>query len=474
MMPMFNAQMKTWMAIISILFISCQSFIPTPQTLLSNKRTSKLFASNAYSQALKRRNVQIPLLDIQDDDSIIIPLPAAHLPNEITTLQIYGTQLNSAIHKMMIQDTLSKVQPLNTQDLFSVREEPIYGHVVSKPDDGSLVGAIGCAAEIVLATPSAAMQIQSIDEDFEPLKDSDADDDGIGSGEAPMTVLARGSFRFVVKEVTQTFPFPIVIVDELLDDEPVESAPIEYSDFEDTYDNEEDDDEDTDEDMYANIDSSDLIQRTLRAMKAIVDQKLSTKPKTMSPLEQIILKDSGMDSDMNRAAIENEQNEEMAAIFDVFVSSLIDIAPSRIERLYSVGMMAAEFSGVDNKIRKEALEMVDGVARLRLVLKEAEKKISMVQAKQITEQIVDQSDTDSKDLQVGSPSLPPWAKQIKKGTKIEYFWNEAEGWCKGTVTEDPVLVVDELIITVQFDDDETHRLPFQGDEKARWRPDGMS
>ena len=441
MMPMFNAQMKTWMAIISILFISCQSFIPTPQTLLSNKRTSKLFASNAYSQALKRRNVQIPLLDIQDDDSIIIPLPAAHLPNEITTLQIYGTQLNSAIHK---------------------------------PDDGSLVGAIGCAAEIVLATPSAAMQIQSIDEDFEPLKDSDADDDGIGSGEAPMTVLARGSFRFVVKEVTQTFPFPIVIVDELLDDEPVESAPIEYSDFEDTYDNEEDDDEDTDEDMYASIDSSDLIQRTLRAMKAIVDQKLSTKPKTMSPLEQIILKDSGMDSDMNRAAIENEQNEEMAAIFDVFVSSLIDIAPSRIERLYSVGMMAAEFSGVDNKIRKEALEMVDGVARLRLVLKEAEKKISMVQAKQITEQIVDQSDTDSKDLQVGSPSLPPWAKQIKKGTKIEYFWNEAEGWCKGTVTEDPVLVVDELIITVQFDDDETHRLPFQGDEKARWRPDGMS
>ncbi|GAF67792.1 unnamed protein product, partial [marine sediment metagenome] len=342
------------------------------------------------------------MLDIQDDDSIIIPLPAAHLPNEITTLQIYGTQLNSAIHKMMIQDTLSKVQPLNTQDLFSVREEPIYGHVVSKPDDGSLVGAIGCAAEIVLATPSAAMQIQSIDEDFEPLKDSDADDDGIGSGEAPMTVLARGSFRFVVKEVTQTFPFPIVIVDELLDDEPVESAPIEYSDFEDTYDNEEDDDEDTDEDMYANIDSSDLIQRTLRAMKAIVDQKLSTKPKTMSPLEQIILKDSGMDSDMNRAAIENEQNEEMAAIFDVFVSSLIDIAPSRIERLYSVGMMAAEFSGVDNKIRKEALEMVDGVARLRLVLKEAEKKISMVQAKQITEQIVDQSDTDSKDLQVGS------------------------------------------------------------------------
>jgi hypothetical protein len=68
----------------------------------------------------------------------------------------------------------------------------------------------------------------------------------------------------------------------------------------------------------------------------------------------------------------------------------------------------------------------------------------------ITEEIVEQNDEGSKDLQVGTPTLPPWAKSIKKGTKREYFWNEIEGWCKGYVSEDPLMVVDELIITVLF------------------------
>ncbi len=393
---------------------------------------------------------------------------------------------------MMIQDTLSKIKPAGTGDFLSAKDAPMYGHIISKgssaggDEDGaagsSLVGAIGCAAEIVVATPSENIKIQTLEDGADVMMGGDTldDQDGgmSGSGETPMTVLAKGSFRFEVKEVIQTFPFPIAIVDELLDGEPVESAPIEYNDFEDTYDNQDDDDdddEDDDEDIYATIDSSDLVPRTLRAMKAIVDQKLGTKPKAMSPLEEAILKESGMDANaINREAIEHEQNEEMAAIFDIFVSSLLDIAPNRIDRLYAVGMMAAEFAGVNNSIRRKAITMVDGVARLRMILREAEKKISMVQAKKITEQIVEDNDEDSKDLKVGTPSLPPWAKQIRKGTKIEYFWAEAEGWCKGTVVEDPVMVVDELIITVLFEDGETHKLPFQGDEKARWRPDGMS
>ena len=177
---------------------------------------------------------------------------------------------------------------------------------------------------------------------------------------------------------------------------------------------------------------------------------------------------------MDKNIIERNQAEEMAAIFDIFTSSLIDIAPNRIDRLFAVGMMAAEFSDLDNSARNQVITTLDGVARLRLVLKYAEKKVSMVAAKKITEEIVDQSDEDSKDLKVGTPSLPPWAKQIKKGTKLEYYWNEDFGWCKGEVAEDPMMVVDELIITVLFEDGETHKLPFQGDEKARWRPAGMS
>jgi len=388
---------------------------------------------------------------------------------------------------MMITDTLSKVQLASSGDLFSAREEPTYGHIVFKPaEDGSLVGAIGCAAEIVVASPSDAMQIAFLDESSEP---SDFDGGMSESGELPMTVLAKGSFRFIVREVKQSFPFPIVVVDELLDDEPVwdvepapvldDDAPKEYNDFEDKYDEGEDDDDDDDDDdeeddMYAKIPSSDLTSRTLQAMKAIVDQKLNTKYIPISPLEESILKESGMDPNMNMGKMQQDQAEEMAAVFDVFVSSLLDIAPSKIERLYVVGIMAAEFAGLDNNVRRKVLTMVDGVERLRLVLREAEKKIGMVQAKKLTEEIVDKSDEGSKDLQVGAPSLPPWAKNIKKGLKIEYFWNEGEGWCKGEVTETPVMVVDELLLTILFEDGETHRLPFRGDEKARWRPSGMS
>ena len=36
--------------------------------------------------------------------------------------------------------------------------------------------------------------------------------------------------------------------------------------------------------------------------------------------------------------------------------------------------------------------------------------------------------------------------------------------------EDPVAIDNEMIVTVKFEDGETHKLPFSGDEKARWRP----
>lgn len=71
---------------------------------------------------------------------------------------------------------------------------------------------------------------------------------------------------------------------------------------------------------------------------------------------------------------------------------------------------------------------------------------------------------------VGSPELPPWVTGIKDGTRIEYFWNEEEGWCGGVVDGEPMKVLDELIVTVRFDDGETHRLPITPDEKVRWRP----
>jgi hypothetical protein len=105
---------------------------------------------------------------------------------------------------------------------------------------------------------------------------------------------------------------------------------------------------------------------------------------------------------------------------------------------------------------------------------------------------------DPQDLQVGQPSLPPWASAIRKGMRLEYFWNEDYNWCGGTVLDEPVWVVDEYLLTIQFEDGEIHRLPFSAgtsptdytawspssihslaltsvvsslaDEKVRWRP----
>jgi len=68
--------------------------------------------------------------------------------------------------------------------------------------------------------------------------------------------------------------------------------------------------------------------------------------------------------------------------------------------------------------------------------------------------------------------IPPWAKSITKGTKIEYYWSEKDGWLAGTVV-DSTMILDELIITILFSDGETERIKFDPEEKARWRPGGM-
>ena len=73
---------------------------------------------------------------------------------------------------------------------------------------------------------------------------------------------------------------------------------------------------------------------------------------------------------------------------------------------------------------------------------------------------------------MGQAALPPWTKRITKGTRVEYFWNEEWGWCGAEVVEEPMMVVDELLLTVRFDDepDQLRKIPFHADEKARWRP----
>lgn len=361
----------------------------------------------------------------------------------------------------MIQDAISSAEVSGSSPI--IEESCCYGHLVYTPDgsDG-LVGSIGCASEILIGAPAAF----DVEGDFA----GDSDDTG------PLMVLARGSFRFQVKEIVKSIPYPIAIVDEILD--------MDVQDESDT------DDSDEDGDIYDTIPSKELVKQIFQSLDKILNAEVEATAAPLSPLEQSILEDAPSSLPMEQAIQRRFDAEERIAVFQTFTSSLLDIAPNEKDRTFAVSMMAGELANLPSDVRVNMLATTDGVARLRMVLRELSSILAMDSARKITKslslgggvsdgedninidpQALQKAEDDQKQLQVGTPKLPSWANQIQKGIRIDYFWNEKEGWCSGTVAEDPVKIMDELIMTVKFDDDGTiHKLPFRGDEKARWRP----
>lgn len=308
---------------------------------------------------------------------------------------------------------------------------------------------------------------------------------------APVNVLTRGSFRFIVKSVVSIFPFPVVIVDELLDDEDNSIAQTqnyefyqtsttddqtEMDDEDEEYDYDDDEDDD-DYDIYEHLSPAEITSRTLQAMDAYVQMKLAEPPKTL--LEQSILKDAGVPVSVIKST--EATNEEMAAVFQIFKQELVDIATTPAERRYAIAFIAAEIASINNEQRAKALITTDSVQRLKDILNVLESKISMERAKKMANEISDwggSSDGTSgsadlgggQELKVGKPPLPKWADSIKKGMMLEYFWNEEWGWCECEV-EDVFKILDEVIVTVRFlSDGEAHKLPITGEDKVRWRP----
>lgn len=206
----------------------------------------------------------------------------------------------------------------------------------------------------------------------------------------------------------------------------------------------------------------------------------------LSPLEKSILE--GSNSGVDVAMQKRFDAEERVAVFETFVSSLLDIAPGERDRLFAVAMMAGELANLPSDVRMKMLVTTDGVARLRIVLRELASMLSLDAARKITKSLslggggsgndinidtksLQEAEDSQKDLKVGIPKLPPWASQIQKGVRVEYYWNDEEGWCLGTVDEDPVKILEEVVISVKFDDDGSiHRIPLTGEQKARWRP----
>jgi hypothetical protein len=315
-----------------------------------------------------------------------------------------------------------------------------------------------------------------------PIDEATATEEGSTSPSA-INILFRGTFRFVVKSIESIFPYPIAIVDELVD-EAVETSEKEIDnidstsshdedDNEDDEDNDEDEDDEDNYDMYSELSSRELTFRCLNAMQAMVKMRLNANP-DISPLEMEIMKtfqnEGSTGPFVDKFELERASAENMASLLEIFRAELVEMTDIMLRR-YAIGMMMCEVGDVSFEARCEALRTTDGVERLQKLLAILEGKISLERAKSMAQQIVDTTDDgdDKRQLKVGQPSLPPWANQIREGVKVEYYWNEDVGWFRGTV-KGVLKVLDEILVTVEFDDGETHRLPFNGYEKARWRP----
>jgi hypothetical protein len=446
----------------------------TPQRLhplsIQINHRSQLYLLRSFG----RDRFEIPLLlDLDDpvdgpDDERIIFLPSSHLPDELRTLNVYGMRVSRPVQQMVI-DRAREGMP-----------EQLFGQVVSSgtptnvgagASDGSLtqstlfdslVGAIGCTGQVLAVQPAAAY-------DMGPSQPT-------STSPTLSIALCRGSFRFVVKEVLSSIPYPTAIVEELADDSVSDSstsladessgAPTDLREEEDD-DDEDIPDEDEDDGIVTPLDPVVLVPRLLQSMKEYVDLQVKEQEESMlKPLEEAILQDSAPFLSAQEEAV-----EEMAAVFDVFQSTLVDLCPLPGDRYYALAMMAAEMANLDNASRKTCLTMTNGVERMKFVLETLQAKVAMARARRVANDVTRTTDDQQRELRVGGPTLPSWARQIRKGMQVEYFWNEEYGWCLAEVVDEPLLVVDELVITLYFPGDgTTHRLPFTADDKLRWRP----
>jgi hypothetical protein len=443
------------------------SFSSTPKTATTGRRMLQVAIPTFYLQSLSRIRrpfvltaihndsrdsmigVRLPLLDLTNSEEywrdLVLPLPSSHLPDELRTVSVYTMELKYPLHRVIVQYAID-----DSDDDASCS----FGFLASH--DGPLVGAIGCAAQIV--TPAAALANLPIRQE-----------DGVATPSS-QTFVYRGSFRFVVKKVLQEIPFPIVLVDELNDSDDID--PGLGKDDVTAFPGIDCDDEvlgNTDGNRYSKLSGLEKVETVLNKLEEYCQIQMDAAEREMSPLEEAILVDQGLSGTATHAL--RLAAEEVSAVFQVFQITLVDLFAELPGRYYAVAMMAAEICNMSNHARQIMLQMTNGRDRLAYVLKELDEAAGMARARKIAQQITDESDEASKDLKVGEPQLPPWAKSICAGTKLEYFWNEDVGWCSGEVVKDPILIVDEILLTVLFDDDgTTHRLPFTADEKLRWRP----
>lgn len=414
-----SRQRTILLIVVAVLYQVSGFSIISPKQILCSLQHSPRSITEKYNLRLRNsldnenetviKDLKIPLL-LSD---VFLPLPSFHLPDVLATLNVYSTPLNTALDQTIVEFAKD-----NTDSLL--------GHVCIGDDLSKWTGAVGCVSQV----------IETID-----------------SVDSNKQLVCKGTFRFVVKQVLQEIPFPIVLVDELVDQEFPEIA---------SNSNNNNEVEDT------SSDPTECISRILSLLDEYCQQQLESAG-DVSPLEQAILEETG---NAIMPMVVQQIVMEKAAIAQVFRASYLDDSViSSHQILYAAALLAAEITDFSASQRQTLLAMTNSIERLVYVRSILEETVGMARARKMAEQITAATDEASKDLKIGTPQLPPWAKSIRKGTQVEYFWNEEYGWCRGEVIEDPIRIVDEILLTVRFfEDGETHRLPFSADEKVRWRP----
>ena len=508
--------------------------VPVLPVLVQKSRT--IPTKTTAIVALSARYIEMPLLDFlppnsgsdgvgkkaKKEEILVQPLPSIHLQQqpELSSIHVYGMKLTIPLHQQIINhawditamnadaDRIDFLQfddgDDDTNHLMPQRavvpyndptKLPLVGVVAFKPpsqEDSTqhpAIGAIGCVVEVLYnaAVMNHDEYKKGLNIDSNNIDMTDVNKKKTIRYNTPSTsktVLCRGLFRFIVREIKQSIPYTVALVEELHDG----------SSENDVVGTTSVDNDNMIRDSYANMTTTELMQRTLQSMQFVMDRRMEnaiqSSNQPLTPLEESILQDNGLIQQQQQVMKDlRETAQEYNNLWNIFRSSLVDMTPH--ERYYSVPFMAAEICHFPNKVRRQMVATTDTIQRLRIACQAATAEVAATSASTrstIQNPIVSTAMdgvigrttgsgnggvvVTSQTLNVGTPKLPSWSQKIKKGTILEYYWNEDYGWCRGQVIEDPLRIVpDEIVLTMHFpDDDSTHRLPFSAEEKVRWRP----
>ncbi|GKY90678.1 hypothetical protein MPSEU_000041200 [Mayamaea pseudoterrestris] len=404
------AKLKTrlWAVNLLGLFDSSSCFaVRYPKQLQQQALPQKLIHPNAASVYLSPKiravlqNVKLVLAPpFVDEDVMAFPLPADHLPYELSGMGLGGVRLSTREHRRFFRHAfLEQGGRMGIVALHDGRANK------------SLVGAVGCVVQAFCA--------ESLREDDE-IKST-----GVSPKLSPL-VSTNGKWRFIVKEVLSTNPFPVVLVDELFDQKVIDKTR--------PRDGKGNDSQELSKGVERH-EADELMATLMDAMHAHVHQHLKKAEPEQS----------------------NVQCQKARALD--YVSRIIDdLYPSIEEKYYCIGLLSMEFVRLTNDERRIYLSMTDSVERMRVMLGLLRQQLSVSDAGSnlgltVNNDVEPVGLLAAKNVENDKRPLPAsfaWDTKLLPGMIVEYYYNDELGWCRGKVMTESIVTFDGSMVKVYF------------------------